>query len=388
MLEDRISKLFDALKSSGKTFDTAIILSKVNQYYFTGTMQDGILFLKKDGTVAFFVRKSFDRAKTESPLEFIYRISTYRDILSVLPQDLGITFIETEVVPVATLERLKKYFAIGEIHSLDRVLSSVRSIKTEYELEIIAESGKQHQYVLEEIVPQILKEGMSEMDFAAELYCSMLKLGHHGVSRFSMFQMEMIIGQLGFGESSIYPTSFDGPGGMLGLCPAVPILGSRDRFLKKGDIVFADIGYGILGYHSDKTQVYSFGKQPEPLVSETHNACRSVMDKAVRLMTVGSLPSDIYQKAMSNLPPSLSKHFMGYGPDKVKFLGHGVGLYIDEMPVIANGNKIPLAENMVIAIEPKCGIEGIGMVGAEETFIVKASGPVCVTGGAKEIMVL
>jgi len=65
-----------------------------------------------------------------------------------------------------------------------------------------------------------------------------------------------------------------------------------------------------------------------------------------------------------------------------------IAIFVREFRIIANGNKIPLAENMVIAIEPKCGIEGIGMVGAEETFVVKASGPICITGGAKEIMVL
>jgi Xaa-Pro dipeptidase len=388
MLEDRISGLFTALRASGKSFDTAIIISRVNQYYYTGTMQDGVLVLRKDGTVAFFVRKSFDRAKLESPLSVLYRIATYKDMLAFLPQDLGSVFFETETVPIATLERMKKYFTFDELLPLDRLLTQVRSVKTEYELEIITESGRQHNRILCEVVPDLLKEGMSEMDFAADLYACMLKQGHHGVSRFSMFQMEMIIGQIGFGVSSIYPTNFDGPGGMLGLGPAVPILGSRDRFLAKGDIVFADVGYGVLGYHSDKTQVYSFGKLPEPHVAATHAACRNVLDKAVGMLNVGALPSDIYEDCMGHLPPELSRHFMGYGQDGVKFLGHGVGLYIDEMPVIASGNKMPLEENMVIALEPKCGIEGIGMVGVEETFVVKRSGAVCVTGGAQDIMVL
>jgi len=388
MLEDRIAKLFDALRTSGKPYDTAVIISKVNQYYFTGTMQDAILILRREGTVAFFVRKSYDRAVLESPLGIIYKITSYRDILSVLPQDFGITYLETEIVPVATLERLRKHFTCSDILPLDKIISRIRSVKSEEELEIITESGRQHQYVLEEIIPGLLREGMSEIDFAAELYCSMLKLGHHGVSRFSMFQMEMIIGQVGFGESSIYPTNFDGPGGMLGLSPAVPILGSRDRHLKHGDIVFADVGYGLMGYHSDKTQVYSFGKAPEAYVSETHNACKSVLEKAAGLLIAGNIPSDIYLESMKDLPASLSKNFMGYGQDGVKFLGHGVGLYIDEMPVIANGNPIPLEENMVIALEPKCGITGVGMVGVEETYVVKKSGAVCLTGGAQEIIIV
>jgi len=386
MLEARISRLFEHLRKAGAAFDTAIIVSKINQYYFTGTMQDGILILRKDGTAAYFVRKSYDRARLESSLDHIYHISSYRDILSVIPANMGSTYMETEIIPHAMIERISKYFTIGEIHSIDKIIMSIRSVKSDYELAFIMESGKQHQYVMENIVPSILREGMSEAEFAAELYCSMIKLGHHGVSRFAMFQIEMIIGQFGFGENSIYPTCFDGPGGMLGLCPAVPLLGSRDRLLRKGDIVFVDAGYGILGYHSDKTQVYSFAAAPAPEVTEIHNACKAVLNKAAALLTVGSLPSEIYQESMRDLPFCLSDNFMGYGNEGVKFLGHGVGLQIDELPIIAKGHSLPLHENMVIALEPKCGITGVGTVGVEETYVVRKSGPVCLTGGAQVII--
>jgi len=388
ILEERIHKLFEHLRKAGEAFDTAIIIGKVNQYYFTGTMQDGVLVLRRDGTTAFFVRKSYDRAKMESPLDFIYKMNTYKDMRSVLPEDLGSTYLETEVVPVALLERIRKHFVLGEIHSIDRILMGIRAVKSEYELGFIRESGRQHRYVLETIVPEILREGMNEVDFAGELYRRMLMLGHHGVSRFSMFQIEMIIGQLGFGDTSIYPTSFDGPGGMQGMSPAVPLLGRRDRILKKGDIVFADIGYGIMGYHSDKTQVYSFGAPPTPEVREIHEACLDAMRRAVGMLRPGNLPADIYRECMTDLPKCLSKNFMGYGNEGVRFLGHGVGLQIDEFPVIANSRSGPLMENMVIALEPKCGIEGVGTVGCEETYVITKNGPECLTGGAREIIVL
>lgn len=388
ILEERIHRLFEHLGKAGEAFDTALIIGKVNQYYLTGTMQDGVLVLRRDGTTAFFVRKSYDRAKMESPLGFIYSMNSYKDMKAILPEDLGSTYIETEIVPLALLERLRKHFLIGEIHSIDRILLGLRAVKSEYELDFIRESGRQHKYVIETLVPEILREGMSEIDFAGELYMRMLKLGHHGVSRFSMFQIEMIIGQLGFGDTSIYPTSFDGPGGMQGMSPAVPLLGRRDRFLRKGDIVFADIGYGIMGYHSDKTQVYSFGAPPSPEVLEIHNACLGVMHKAAKMLRPGNLPADVYRECMSGLPDCLSKNFMGYGNEGVRFLGHGVGLQIDEFPVIANSRSGPLVENMVIALEPKCGIKGVGTVGCEETYVIGKDVPECLTGGARDIIVL
>ncbi|PKM52098.1 MAG: peptidase M24 [Firmicutes bacterium HGW-Firmicutes-7] len=386
-LENRISKLFNTLSKSEYNFDTAIIVSKVNQYYFTGTMQDGILIIRRDGKVTYFARKSYERAKLECPLDIIYKMSTYKDMLEVIPTYLGNTFIETEIVPISMLERIKKYFSMEKINSIDRIILSLRAIKSEYELGILTESGKQHQYLLENIVPGILKEGMSEPDFLTELYSRMVKLGHHGVSRFSMFQIELIVGQVGFGESSIYPTNFDGPGGMQGMSPAVPIIGNRKRYLKKGDLVFVDVGYGIRGYHSDKTQVYSYGTNPDEEVVKVHKACIDVLTEITSLIKINKIPSDIYNKIMRDLPDRLSQNFMGYR-ESVKFLGHGVGLHIDEMPVIANGFKLPLEENMVIALEPKCGMKGVGTVGVEETYVVKAEGAICLTGGPREIIVV
>jgi Xaa-Pro dipeptidase len=387
-LIDRIAGLFSRLNQISANFDTAIIMSKLNQYYYTGTMQDGLLILRRDGTVAYFIRKSFERARLESPLDCLYRINTYRDMLEVLPANLGQTFVEIEVMPLATIDRLKKYFTLGALLPLDRIIASQRSVKSPYELAWIAESGRQHEELMESIVPMLLRAGMSETDLLAEIYSAMVKLGHHGVSRFSMFQTEMIVGQVGFGPSSLYPTNFDGPGGMRGLCPAVPLIGDRQRFLQRGDIVFVDVGYGVHGYHSDKTQVYSFGKEPDPAVAAVHQACRQVLHRASGMLTVGRRPAEIYKSIMADLPPELNEHFMGYGEDSVKFLGHGVGLHIDEIPVIANSSQEPLQANMVIALEPKCGITGVGTVGVEETFVVTADGPVCLTGGDREIVVV
>jgi Xaa-Pro aminopeptidase len=71
---------------------------------------------------------------------------------------------------------------------------------------------------------------------------------------------------------------------------------------------------------------------------------------------------------------------MGFGGRRVQFLGHGIGLEVDEMPVIASGFDEPLEEGMTIALEPKKGIEGVGMVGIENTFVVTPGGGRPITG--------
>jgi Xaa-Pro aminopeptidase len=221
-LERRIGRLVESLNHSATPFDTALIVGRINQYYLTGTMQDGLLIVRRDGTITFYVRKSARRAQIESPLPIIREMNTYKDILKHEPAHLGHVWIETNIMTVEVLERLKRTFVFDQIHPIESVLASLRAVKSPSEITLIREAGRRHSMLLETIVPQLMHTGISEAEFCQHVYAAMMNAGHHGVSRFSMFQMEMSIGQVGFGDSSIYPTSFDGPGGMRGLSAAVP----------------------------------------------------------------------------------------------------------------------------------------------------------------------
>ncbi len=364
----------------------AVIFSKINLYYFTGTMQEGMLFFPRDGDSVFWVRRSYDRARAESHHHDIRQMESFRDAAAeykTVPESI---FIETEFIPIAFLKRFQKYFPFKDVCSLDSVVGTVRSVKSEYELGIMIRAGEAHRKVLEERVPALLYEGMSEVDLAGLLYNAMLKEGHHGVARFGMFDTEMAIGHLAFGESSLYPTSFNGPGGNYGMSAAVPLLGSHNKKLKKGDLVFIDIGFGIDGYHTDKTLNYVFGGQPKPEILDEHNKCLEIQFQVAELLKPGVAPSMIYEKIMGSLSPDFLENFMGFGNRQVKFLGHGIGLVIDEVPVIAKGFDRPLEENMVLAVEPKKGIRDFGMVGIENTFLVTPEGGKCLTGSSRGLV--
>jgi Xaa-Pro aminopeptidase len=240
--------------------------------------------------------------------------------------------------------------------------------------------GKIHARVLEEIVPSLFQEGISEAEFAVEIYKAMVHEGHQGQVRFGMFDTDMVLGHVAFGESSIYPTAFNGPGGNFGMGPAMPSLGSRTRKLNKGDLVFVDIGCGLYGYHTDKTMTYVFeGNLPDYAVA-AHRHCVETQNTIAAMLKPGAVPSQIYQTVMESLTPAFLENFMGYGKRQVKFLGHGIGITIDELPVIAKGFDEPLEAGMVFAIEPKKGIPGIGMIGIENTFVVTPKGGKCITG--------
>jgi Xaa-Pro aminopeptidase len=168
--------------------------------------------------------------------------------------------------------------------------------------------------------------------------------------------------------------------------PAAPVLGSREHTLKKGDLVFVDIGCGVEGYHTDKTMTYMFGAPLPKEVVAAHEQCVSIQNQVAERLRPGAIPSEIYQTVMASLSPDFLRNFMGFGSRQARFLGHGIGLLIDEFPVIAKGFDEPLQENMVFALEPKKGIEHGGMVGIENTFIVTPDGGCCITGDHPGLM--
>ena len=383
----RIENLYNAAKKVNKDFEAIVIIDKVNQYYFTGTMQDALFVLKNDGSYAYFVRRSYDRAKLETPLDNIYQITSYKDVFLKIG-DIKHGFLETNIITLSILDRMKKYFTFEKILPVENIILKLRGVKSEFELSQIYCAGERHKKLMDIEVPNLLKEGMSETELTSKIYEKMVEMGYQGVSRFSLFQTEAVIGQLGFSENSIYPTNFDGPGGMKGMHPSAPIVGDRNRFLKKGDLVFVDIGFGYNGYHSDRTQIYMYKSAPAPELIAAHKMCMDIQKKTSAMLKPGAIPSEIYNKIMSNIPADFLTNFMGIGKRQVKFLGHGVGLHVDEYPVIANGFNEPLEENMVIAIEPKKSFENIGIVGVEDTYVVTKEGGKCITGGEKEIIVV
>jgi Xaa-Pro aminopeptidase len=294
-------------------------------------------------------------------------------------------YLETDLMPISQLQRLQKYLPFTEVKAVDEQVAAVRAVKSRYELSLMEHAGKIHRHVLEDCVPCMLTEGIDEATLTCDLYSLMVKEGHQGIIRFGMFN-EMLLGQIGFGTSSISPICVDTPGGVSGMHPSVPQMGCRDRKLIKGDLVVIDIGCGYNGYQTDKTLSYMFGRSiPDDAIRE-HWRCVEIQDRMASQLKPGTTPSEIYRNIMADLEPEFLTNFMGFGNRKVKFLGHGIGLWIDELPVIADGFDEPLQEGMVFALEPKKGIPDVGLVGIENTFIVTPQGGRSITGKSKGLV--
>jgi Xaa-Pro aminopeptidase len=379
-LNARMQAIRKRMDQDHPEWELLAIFSKVNQFYFTGTMQDAVLLIPRSQDASYWVRRNIQRAQDESEFPDIRQMGSFRDAAATFASLPEVIHVEGERLPLSIFQRFNKHFKCKSPAPADLSISAVRAVKSEYELERMRKAGIIHQRILEERVPELLKEGISEAQFASELYPVMVAEGHHGIARFGMYDTEMLIGHLCFGESSIYPTYFDGPGGNYGMSPAVPLLGSRERLLKKGDLVFVDVGCGVDGYNTDKTMTYVFeGELPREAV-EIHRRCVDIQNETAAMLKPGAIPSAIFATVTEKLEAEFMQNFMGFGARQASFLGHGIGLHVDEWPVLAKGFDEPLQENMVIAIEPKKGLAGIGMVGTENTFLVTPSGGESLTG--------
>jgi len=387
-LDARLKRFVAAMNAHDPDWGAAYFVGRVNQYYFTGTMQDALLVIQRDGTRSLFVRRSYERAGLESPLSEVFPMQSYRDAAEKLGKPAGRAYAECEIMTLGIRARLGKYFPTEKLCPVEPVVAAVRAVKSAYELELMRESGRRHYEFTQTVVPSLLYAGMSEAELTGKLFEALMNHGWQGATRFAMFGNEVGIGQLGFGENSLAPTSFDGPGGAMPLSSAVPFGGSRDRKLKRGDLVFVDLAFGVDGYHTDRTQVYCFGASPSEEALKWHSGCVQLQAEIAAKLTPGAVPSEIYRTIMAGLDEEFLTHFMGFGNRKARFLGHGIGLQVDELPVLAKGFDRPLEENMVFAVEPKRGVPGVGMVGVEDTYVVTSRGGVCLTGGGGGILVV
>ncbi|MEN8140675.1 MAG: Xaa-Pro peptidase family protein [Thermodesulfobacteriota bacterium] len=371
----------------------AFIFSRLNIFYFTGTFANGVFWLPREGEPILFCRRGAERAEIETALNNIVQFSSYRDIEKTF-NDFTIALpakVATEMngLPWSLANTLLKYLPDIEFIPGDKLIAMTRAKKSEWELQLIRQAGQRHNKCLTQLLPPFLHEGIDELQISHKISELFYSEGHNGILRMGSFGEEAFLGHIAIGESANYPSVFNGPVGLRGLHPAVPFMGSEEIKWGSGSPLTIDNGFTWGGYQTDKTQVYWLGSKnsiPET-IQRAHNFCVEIQAMIAEQLHPGSIPSSLWSQCEEKISQSpWSKGFMGLGNNKVNFVGHGIGLAIDEYPVLAKGFDLPLEEGMVLAIEPKVGIPGLGMVGTENTFEVTASGGKPLTGNNYEII--
>jgi Xaa-Pro aminopeptidase len=368
----------------------AVIIDKINLFYFTGTIQKAVLFVPATGEPVFFIRRSIERAKKETPLQSLVpliRFNSLFDHLRDVKYDLARLGIDESTTPVSMFKKLQKTFPNTIFKDTGFMLSMIRSVKSDYEVAQVREAGRRHER-LYDTIPGMIEGGMTEWALGSRIHACMLELGFTGVCRLADSNTELFAGAVSFGVSGNTPSASVGPVGLVGQSAAFPFFGGHKR-LAPGEPIFIDTGAACNGYYTDKTRIFSLGPLPQEAV-DAHKTCLDIQE-AVRVhLKPGALPSEIYGDVMEKEVRSkgFEKHFMGFGTNQVAFLGHGIGLVIDEFPPIAQKVTVPLEKNMVIAVEPKKGLDGIGLVGIENTFLVTETGGEKLTTGDDDITFL
>ncbi|MDD3653865.1 MAG: Xaa-Pro peptidase family protein [Desulfotomaculaceae bacterium] len=383
-LELRISKLQTVLKQNN--IDGAMIIQNADLFYFAGTVQRSHLFIPAEGEPVLMVRRSFLRAVEESALDNIVQLANPREIITTLKTygygELKTIGFELDVLPVLQYRRYQKIFEAAEIIDVSSYVRAIRMIKSPYELELIKASSQMNQEVFS-LIRNMLREGISELELAGQVEAAARKRGHHSMLRLRGFNQELCYGHLMSGNSLAIPSYFDGPTGGRGPDPSYP-QSAGHKIIGKNEPIMVDYGFVLDGYIVDQTRIFCIGRLENHLVQAYAAACK-IQAELKKSAEPGAVCSDLYSIAFKIAQESgFGKHFMGF-PEQVSFVGHGVGLELDEPPVLAAGFKTPLAEGMVIAIEPKFVFPD-GAVGIENTFVVTADGLETITNFDEDII--
>jgi Xaa-Pro aminopeptidase len=368
--------------------DAVFVLQNADLFYFAGTVQTGLLCLPSSGDPVYLVQKSLSRARLESPLEKLIALGSFKRAPDILAgeglRSLKRIGFEMDVLPVNNCLRLRELFPSSEFVDASEAIRKIRMTKSAYEVKQIRCAARMLRLGFEEI-PRWLKPGVTELEVLARLEGFLRLQGHQGLTRMRGFNYEIAYGTISSGPSAAHPTYFPGPVGFVGLYPAIPN-GGGERRLATGDTVMADIVGGYGGYIADKTRTFALG-EIAPELEKAHAFTLELMAGVESMLKPGISCESIYKSAAERAQSSpYASGFMGSGDSQVRFVGHGVGLELDELPVLAAGFDILLEPGMTIAIEPKIFFPEKGGVGIENTYLITETGYENLTEFPEEII--
>jgi Xaa-Pro aminopeptidase len=354
-----------------KGVDGALFIFPIDVFYFSGTRQNSTLWIPAAGEPVLLVRKSLSRARVESVLTDIRPFPSSKEFPALFGEEvqkIGFTF---DVAPVQQLNYYSKLLPGREFVDISAVNREVRSVKSAYELEQLRKSGTSLCSIFAQ-VPQFLVAGMRELDLAAEFERRLRLSGNEGYVRMRAFNQELY-GGLALSAGAASYGFFDGAVTGRGLSNASP-QGASLQVIGRNEPVFLDYTGVFNGYITDMTRMFVIGTL-DPELQRAFDLSLEIQKHLQGALKPGAICEELFQQAVEIADRGgLGAHFMGMPGEQAKFVGHGVGLELDEFPVLAQGFKVPLQVGQTIAIEPKFVFPDKGVIGIENTFAVSESG--------------
>ncbi|MEG0646603.1 MAG: Xaa-Pro peptidase family protein [Bacteroides sp.] len=350
--------------------DAALITCNVNMLYTYGRVVSGYLYLPLNAPARLFVKRPNNISG-----EHIFAIRKPEQILELLKENnLPLPtklMLEGDELPYSEYNRLAGMFPDAEIVNGTPIIRQARSIKTPVEVELFRRSGAAHARAYNNI-PSVYRHGMTDLELSIEIERLMRLEGCLGIFRVFGQSMEIFMGSLLTGDNAAAPSPYDFALGGEGFDPALPG-GANGTVLQEGHSVMVDLGGNFNGYMGDMSRVFSIGKLKEEAYI-AHQVCLDIQEQIAAMAQPGVVCEDLYNAAIDLVTQAgFANYFMGI-TQQARFIGHGIGLEINEAPVLAPRVKQKLEPGMVFALEPKIVLPGIGPVGIENSWVVTAEG--------------
>lgn len=384
MLQPELKQRRDNIRSlmAKQGIDAAIITCNVNLIYAFGQVVSGYLYLPLNAPALLFIKRPntlkgvyiHDIRKPEQLPELIQYYGL------PLPNTL---MLEGDELSFVEYQRLESCFPGSKVLPCGTsIIRQARSIKTAFEIEMFHRSGIAHDKAYSHI-PKVYRPGMTDRELSIEIEKLMRQEGCLGIFRVFGRSMEIFMGSLLAGSNAATPSPYDFALGGKGIDPSLPG-GLNGTLLKEGECFMVDMGGNFFGYMSDMSRVYAVGKLPQEAY-DAHQVCLDIQNAIAKKAKPGIACEELYNLAIEMVTNTgFADYFMGIG-QKAKFIGHGVGLEINEAPVLAPRMKQPLEKGMVFALEPKIVLPNIGPVGIENTWVVTANGLEKLTNAPEDI---
>ena len=350
--------------------DGCLLTMNMNLYYVSGQVFNGYFYLPAEGRPYWFVKRL---TVPETNQVHVIRKpeqmpELFRDLNLAMPRKL---LLEADELSYNEYIRLQHVFRAEATGNASALIRHIRMFKTPWEIEQMRISARRHEAVYREI-PACYRPGMRDVELQIEIEKRMRMHGSLGYFRAFGSNMDIFMGSLLAGENAGEPSPFDFALGGKGIHASGP-LGANGTLLREGTTVMADMSGNYTAYQTDMTRVFSIGKLPDRAY-RVHRVALEIQARMERTAKPGVSCAELYRDALAMAgQEGLKDCFMGTHL-QAKFVGHGVGLEINELPVLTTRSKDILQPGMTFAFEPKFVLAGIGAVGIENTFLVTDSG--------------
>jgi len=375
------------MRMQKEDIEALLVVQKMNLYYLSGTAQDGFLFIPLEGPPLLMIKRELERAKVESPIKEIIALRSIREIPSLirthcrkLPVSLG---LELDRLPVKDYFRFQEFFPSAKLMDASSILRETRKIKSSFEIDLMKKAGEIGNKVYHQ-GQKVLKEGMTEIEFGGLLEAEAKKYGHEGLLRVNSLNYEAYTWHVLSGPTGGIVSQSDSPMGGLGLSPAFPV-GASFKVMEAHEPILVDFGTCYHGYQADETRMFSIGRMKQKFI-DAYKACKEIHDTILGEARPGADGEAIFMKTLK-LAGKLGYKDSYLGPPGLQthFIGHGIGLELNELPFIAQRQSYPLEEGMTFAIEPKIVFSREGSVGIENTVAITEKGYEILTPAPQEI---